>query len=120
MRLPSLLFLSFALGINAQQLGCPTSTEPACFDVINNSLCLSQNAATGTPQVLAKCVEYEMGVGMSDLPGGVKVCTAPRREEDEGDEEKKFIGKGGWGEQVKRSVLIIASFVDARDAILQV
>jgi hypothetical protein len=76
MRLPSLLSLALFLGgINAQsQLSCPTDTEYACFDVINNSLCLSQNAATGTPEVLAKCVEYEGGGGMSDLPGAVKVC----------------------------------------------
>lgn len=92
MRLQTPLFLSLALSINAQQLGCPTSTEPACFDVINNSLCLSQNAATGTPEVLAKCVEYEVGGGMSDLPGGVKVCTTPQEEERERGEKEEFDG----------------------------
>jgi hypothetical protein len=101
MRLPIPFFLSLALSINAQQLGCPTSTEPACFDVINNSLCLSQNAATGTPEVLAKCVEYEVGGGMSDLPGSVKVRTALQEEEGEGGENEGI--DGNWG-PVKRGL----------------
>lgn len=50
---------------------CPTDTEYACFDVINSSLCLSQNAASGTKEQMAKCVDYPGG--MSDLPGASKV-----------------------------------------------
>ena len=50
---------------------CPTSTEYACFDVINSSLCLSSNAAKGSAETLAKCVDF--ADGMSDLPGASKV-----------------------------------------------
>jgi hypothetical protein len=51
---------------------CPTDTEYACFDVINSSLCLSQNASrNGTAAQMAACVDYPGG--MSDLPGASKV-----------------------------------------------
>jgi hypothetical protein len=71
----SLLALCFALaGAHAQEAvvdECPTKTEYACFDVINSSLCLSSNAARGSKETLAKCVDFEGG--MSDLPGATKV-----------------------------------------------
>ncbi|KAF1960992.1 hypothetical protein CC80DRAFT_489220 [Byssothecium circinans] len=54
---------------------CPTTTEYACFDVINSSLCLSQNAVNGTAEQMAACVTYENG--MSDLPGASKLCRCP-------------------------------------------
>ncbi|KAK7190506.1 hypothetical protein PSPO01_03481 [Paraphaeosphaeria sporulosa] len=55
---------------------CPTDTEMACFDVINSSLCLSQNASrNGTAAQMAACVDYPGG--MSDLPGSSKVRTIP-------------------------------------------
>ncbi|OAG02352.1 uncharacterized protein CC84DRAFT_1208382 [Paraphaeosphaeria sporulosa] len=51
---------------------CPTDTEMACFDVINSSLCLSQNASrNGTAAQMAACVDYPGG--MSDLPGSSKI-----------------------------------------------
>jgi hypothetical protein len=52
---------------------CP-KTEYACFDVINSSLCLSQQAtpgAGGTNETLAKCVEFDGAA--SNLSGGAKV-----------------------------------------------
>ncbi|KAF2256477.1 hypothetical protein BU26DRAFT_557924 [Trematosphaeria pertusa] len=55
---------------------CPTDTEYACFDVINSSLCLSQNAAKGTAEQMAACVDYPGG--MSDLPGASKVGNSSR------------------------------------------
>ncbi|CAI6301428.1 unnamed protein product [Periconia digitata] len=55
--------------------GCPTSTEYACFDVINSSLCLGQKAVNGTAEELAACVDYPGG--MSDLPGSSKLCRCP-------------------------------------------
>ena len=67
-----------AVGINALpqasapvEDACPTKTEYACFDVINSSLCLSSNAAKGSAETLAKCVDF--ADGMSDLPGATKV-----------------------------------------------
>jgi len=50
---------------------CPTASEYACFDVINSSLCLSQNARNGTAEQMAACVDYPGG--MSDIPGAAKV-----------------------------------------------
>ena len=51
---------------------CPTDTEYACFDVINSSLCLSQNASrNGTAAQMAACVDYPGG--MSSLSGASKV-----------------------------------------------
>jgi hypothetical protein len=52
---------------------CPTSTEYACFDVINSSLCLSQNAAKGTAEQMAACVTYDGA--MSSLSGAAKVSS---------------------------------------------
>jgi hypothetical protein len=49
---------------------CPW-TEFACFDVINSSLCISQNAAKGDATAIAKCVEYDGA--MSSLSGAAKV-----------------------------------------------
>ncbi|KAF2707214.1 hypothetical protein K504DRAFT_52233 [Pleomassaria siparia CBS 279.74] len=68
--------IALCLGIlglkaHAVEYPCPTDTEYACFDVINNSLCLSQNAVSGSVEVLAACVEYPGA--MSDLPGASKV-----------------------------------------------
>jgi hypothetical protein len=65
------LLIAFA---NAQATPdlCPSTTELACHDVINSSLCLSQQASrNGTPEAMAACVEYSNG--MSDLPGATKV-----------------------------------------------
>ena len=69
--------LALALGGSAQgaENKCPWE-EYACFDVINSSLCLSQNAARGTAEQLAKCVTYDNG--MSDLPGAAKVSEIGR------------------------------------------
>jgi len=61
----------WALHVQGAENPCPTDTEYACFDVINSSLCLSQNAAAGTKEQMAACVEYDNG--MSDLPGASKV-----------------------------------------------
>lgn len=55
---------------------CPKD-EYACLDVINSSLCLSQNAQRGTKEQMANCVSYEGG--MSDLPGATKVSSEPSR-----------------------------------------
>lgn len=60
------------IGVRGQTVDkCPTKTEYACFDVINSSLCISQNAAGGTAEAMAKCVEYN-GTA-SNLPGSTKV-----------------------------------------------
>ncbi|KAF9732711.1 hypothetical protein PMIN06_002838 [Paraphaeosphaeria minitans] len=55
---------------------CPADTEMACLDVINSSLCLSQNASrNGTAAQMAACVDYPGG--MSDLSGASKLCRCP-------------------------------------------
>jgi hypothetical protein len=74
------LTLSFAIlgSVNAfptavEEDLCP-KTEYACFDVINSSLCLSQQATPGsggTNETLAKCVEFDGAA--SNLSGGGKV-----------------------------------------------
>ncbi|KAF1971942.1 hypothetical protein BU23DRAFT_555472, partial [Bimuria novae-zelandiae CBS 107.79] len=71
----SLVAGAFALPASLQATDpCPTATKYACFDVINSSLCLSQNASrNGTAAQMAACVDYPGG--MSDLPGASKVCT---------------------------------------------
>lgn len=51
---------------------CPWE-EYACFDVINSSLCLSQQSTAGNPETMAACVTYDGA--MSDLPGAQKVST---------------------------------------------
>lgn len=59
---------------------CPTATEYACLDVINSSLCLSQNASrNGTAAQMAACVDYPGG--MSNLTGASKVRTLDLRGE---------------------------------------
>jgi hypothetical protein len=76
----SVLTFSFALfgAVNsfptavAEDL-CPKN-EYACFDVINSSLCLSQQAAPGsggTNETMAKCVEFDGEA--SNLSGAGKV-----------------------------------------------
>jgi hypothetical protein len=69
----ALLAEAFALPATRQATNpCPADTEYACFDVINSSLCLSQNASrNGTAAQMAACVDYPGG--MSDLPGASKV-----------------------------------------------
>ena len=71
----ALLAEAFALPAIRQATNpCPADTEYACFDVINSSLCLSQNASrNGTAAQMAACVDYPGG--MSDLPGASKVRT---------------------------------------------
>lgn len=73
------LFLAIVLpllGINAQNTTidlCPKS-EYACLDVINSSLCLSQNAArgtNGTKDAMAACVTFAGGA--SSISGAAKV-----------------------------------------------
>jgi hypothetical protein len=52
---------------------CPKN-EYACFDVINSSLCLSQQATPGsggTNETMAKCVEFDGAA--SNLSGAEKV-----------------------------------------------
>ncbi|KAH7113259.1 hypothetical protein B0J11DRAFT_511488 [Dendryphion nanum] len=54
---------------------CPTDNL-ACHDVINSSLCLSQQASrNGTAESMAACVQYDNG--MSTLPGKTKLCQCP-------------------------------------------
>ncbi|KAF2866039.1 hypothetical protein BDV95DRAFT_599075 [Massariosphaeria phaeospora] len=64
----------FPRAVNTTE-ACPTATEYACFDVINSSLCLSQNAQRGTADQMPKCVEYEGA--FSDLSGAAKLCRCP-------------------------------------------
>ncbi|KAG4436314.1 hypothetical protein IFR05_008208 [Cadophora sp. M221] len=61
--------------VNAQAAvdQCPKGVY-ACLDVINSSLCLSQNAASGTKEAMAKCVTYENSA--SNLTGAEKVILA--------------------------------------------
>jgi hypothetical protein len=77
MRTNFLVTLALAsLGINAQNTTvdlCP-KTEHACLDVINSSLCLSQNAAlgtNGTKDAMAACVTFAQGA--SNITGAAKV-----------------------------------------------
>ncbi|KAH8656717.1 hypothetical protein BGZ60DRAFT_532298 [Tricladium varicosporioides] len=73
------LYLGFA-GIHAQAVvdKCPKD-EMACLDVINSSLCISQNATktqnATTIAALIKCVEYEGGG--SNITGAAKLCRCP-------------------------------------------
>ncbi|KAF2273812.1 uncharacterized protein EI97DRAFT_460745 [Westerdykella ornata] len=75
---PTFLALLFSLSVAAvpaaqpEEYACPTD-DYACHDVINSSLCLSQNAASGTKEAMAACVDYPGG--MSDLPGAAKAVT---------------------------------------------
>ncbi|KAG9237671.1 hypothetical protein BJ875DRAFT_481086 [Amylocarpus encephaloides] len=70
-----LLALCFALaGVSAEVDKCPKD-EYACLDVINSSLCISQNAASGTAAALAECVTYTGAA--SSLPGATKLCRCP-------------------------------------------
>ena len=69
----NILAVCFVLvGVNSQAEvdKCPKD-EYACLDVINSSLCLSQNAARNDTSAMVKCVEYEGAA--SDLPGKTKV-----------------------------------------------
>lgn len=73
MRFINLLALYIALvgmNVQAEEDKCPKK-EYACFDVINSSLCLSQTAARGTKEEMAKCVELVGGA--SNLTGAAKV-----------------------------------------------
>ncbi|EPE36727.1 hypothetical protein GLAREA_08890 [Glarea lozoyensis ATCC 20868] len=69
----ALLSAVHALPTAVEEDLCP-KTEYACFDVINSSLCLSQQAtpgAGGTGETMAKCVEFDGAA--SNLSGGAKV-----------------------------------------------
>lgn len=70
-----ILALCLALmGVQAEEK-CPTDNL-ACHDVINSSLCLSQQATrNGTAEQMAACVQYDNG--MSTLPGKTKLCQCP-------------------------------------------
>ncbi|PVH85182.1 hypothetical protein DL98DRAFT_583777 [Cadophora sp. DSE1049] len=77
MRLNTTLALCMVLlGVNAQTAadGCPKGVY-ACLDVINSSLCISQNAERGTKEDLIKCVTYENSA--SNLTGAEKLCLCP-------------------------------------------
>lgn len=71
----SQLVLCFAfMGVNAEN-ECPT-TDYACLDVINSSLCISQNAVNAQTDAAAKktligCVEYAGSA--SNATGSAKV-----------------------------------------------
>lgn len=65
-----LTLLLALMGVQAEEK-CPTDNL-ACHDVINSSLCLSQQASrNGTVESMAACVQYDNG--MSTLPGKTKV-----------------------------------------------
>ncbi|CAG8958991.1 hypothetical protein HYFRA_00012150 [Hymenoscyphus fraxineus] len=69
------LFLVAIVGANAENK-CPT-TDYACLDVINSSLCISQNAVNAqtdatAKDTLIKCVEYAQSA--SNLTGSAKYC----------------------------------------------
>lgn len=73
MRLDTKIFaLGLLMGlVYAQEVDKCPKNEYACLDVINSSLCLSQNAPQGSGEAMAKCVEYENSA--SNLTGAVKV-----------------------------------------------
>ncbi|KAH6713258.1 hypothetical protein BKA61DRAFT_675503 [Leptodontidium sp. MPI-SDFR-AT-0119] len=69
----ALCFVLVCVKAQAAADGCPKRVY-ACLDVINSSLCLSQNAASGTKEAMAKCVTYENSA--SNLTGAEKVILA--------------------------------------------
>lgn len=74
MRLNTNIFPLYVLVglVYAQEVDKCPKNEYACLDVINSSLCLSQNAPQGSGEAMAKCVEYDNSA--SNLTGAVKVC----------------------------------------------
>jgi len=90
------LFLTLVHAQNVTNT-CPT-TDYACLDVINSSLCLSQTAtANVTRDAMAECVEYPGSA--SNLTGGAKV-------------RKRRRGKMDGGQKLMN--VKINSFVNAR------